>query len=269
MRRQTETLDYPLSITDRFPQLKEIILKGRVPKHLCIIPDGNGRFAKETEGENAPAIVGHIAGAKKALEILRELRELPIKCVTVWAFSDNNWERGEPEVSSLMQLFDKMVKANLEEMKRDNVRFIHLGSKDRIPAYLLETLNKAEEETRENTGQFLSLAIDFGGADQELRIADKLRSIPLEAVTTTPKLLQVLRDGGGLIPPADLIIRTKERRLSGIGWIGDGKQTELCVIDKYFPEIETADIVDGIIDYALREQRFGGRPGNSKQSLMI
>lgn len=273
MLREIEGGNLSLPLTDRFPKLKEVILKGKLPNHIFIIPDGNGRWAQKVQGKTALPIIGHRAGAYKVQGILRELRELPIDFVTLWGFSVNNRERDVEEVSSLMQLFDGMVKSNLDELMKCNVRFVHLGRKDAIPQELAETLNNAEEKTKKNTGQTLSLAIDFAGADQEKRMFEKMQDIIMQAyprkIPITEEFVAGLRDGGGRVPPADLIIRTSgEQRLSDLGWIC-GKQTELYFTDKLFPALETKDIVNAIVDYSGREQRLGGRPQKTKSKATL
>lgn len=248
-----------LPLVERYPILKEIIKDGKLPNHIFIIPDGNGRWAKKVYGVDAIPFFGHRAGAQRVKNILRDLRELPIGFVTLWGFSADNWKRDDDEVGALMNLFKNMVKENLDELNKNNVRFMHLGRKDRIPKDLLKVLTSAEDETVANTGQVLSLAIDFGGEDQMLRMMEKARQLPSD-VLLTPELAKSLRDGRGFVPSADLIIRTSgEQRLSDVGWI-NGAQTEIHVTNKMLPDITTKDIVGAIINYSEREKRLGGRP---------
>lgn len=206
-------------------------------------------------------IVGHQVGAEVVRDILRDLRELPIPFVTLWAFSADNWGRDRQEINDLMSLSEEMIKANLAELHQSNVRFIHLGRKDRIQEKyptLLKTLIQAEGLTKANTSQTFSLAIDFGGEDQTLRITQRVRELPAD-VEVTLETIRSLRDGGGLIPPADLIIRTSgEMRLSDLGWI-NGANTEIWVTPKFLPDLQTEDIVEALVDYAGRERRMGGR----------
>lgn len=243
------------SIFDRFPIVKTIS-KEKFPKHVVIIPDGNGRWAQQ---ENKFVLHGHQKGAEVIKNILRDLGELDgIKIVTLWGFSADNWKRSEKEVKGLLFLIQKQIEETIAEVKERNNRFFHLGRKDRLPASLLEIITNAENETRGNPGQIICVAIDFGGEDQELRLIESARNISKET-NITKEVLWQLRDGHGLIPPADLLIRTAgEKRTSDIGWL-NGAPTELYFIEKLFPDVTTEDIVEAIVDFSKRDRRFGAR----------
>lgn len=243
------------SIFERFPILKAIP-EERFPSHVFIIPDGNGRWAKE---HRKLTLEGHTRGMQVLRNILRELSELKqIKIVTLFAFSADNWKRNEKEVQGLMRLLTKSIETGIVEIKNLQGRFFHLGRKDRIPKALLDIINKAEKDTEKNTGQIVCVAIDFGGEDQEIRVVEKARILN-PTLSITKDIVWSLRDGKGFIPSADLLIRTSgEKRTSDIGWI-NGVSTELFFIDKFFPDITVSDIVDAIIDFSRRERRFGGR----------
>lgn len=242
----------PLSIWERFPQLKEIP-QGGFPNHVLIIPDGNRRFAKASLKN---ILFGHQQGMETVVNILRDVRKLPISIVTLWAFSADNWKRPPEEVNGLMLLLEEGLKARADELMKNNVHMIHLGRKDRITEGLRSAIEDTETRTANNTGQKLCLAIDFGGKDQERRMLEAARRIPPE-VSLTDGLIEQMRDGKGIIPSADLLVRTAERRTSDIGWL-NGAQTELYFIDgKLFPEITTTDIVDAIIYFSSRQRRLG------------
>lgn len=242
----------PLTTWERFPQLKEIP-QGGFPNHVLIIPDGNRRFAKASLQN---VLFGHRQGMTVVTDILRDLRALPINFVTLWAFSADNWKRPQEEVYGLMMLLERGVKTHVDELMKNNARVIHLGRKDRIPESLRITIEDAESKTAKNSGQTVCLAIDFGGKDQERRMLEAARRIP-PGVSLTDELIEQLRDGKGLIPPADLLVRPSERRTSDIGWL-NGAQTELYFIDKkFFPEISTDDIVDAICYFSTRQRRLG------------
>lgn len=239
-------------IFGKFPQLRKIP-KEKFPNHVFIIPDGNGRWAQKM---NKLPIFGHSQGMKIIREVLDALKDLPIKVTSVWGFAANNWKRQEKEVESLMRLFESAIKENLPELIKNNTRFIHLGRKDRIPFSLKKMIKKAEDETKYNTKRIFCLAIDFGGEDQELRIMKQIQRLP--NINITSEVIEELRDGKGLIPPADLIIRTSgEQRTSDLGWIE--RNAEFYSISKLLPESTVKDFVGAIIDYSKRERRFGGR----------
>lgn len=242
------------NIEGRFPKLKEIP-ENRYPNHLLIIPDGNGRWAQKA---NQIPIFGHRQGFKTLKGMFGDLQQLPIKFISVWTFAADNWKRSQEEINDLMNLSEEGLTEILPDLVRTNIRFIHLGRKDRIPLTLKTAIQHAENITRNNKDKTLCLLIDFGGEDQELRIMEKVHKFP-QATEITHELLRQLRDGQGEIPPADLIIRTSnEQRTSDIGWLGIN--AELYFIKKLLPDTTTQDYVEGIIDYSKRERRFGARP---------
>lgn len=224
------------------------------PKHVLIIPDGNGRWA--IRFRKLPSY-GHRKGFEILKKVLRELLGLPVKVVTVWGFSSDNWKRSKGEVSSLMDLYERGINETLQELKDKNVRFIHIGRRDRLPGSLVKTIEKAEKETKENKYKIFCVAIDFSGQDQEIRIMEKVLKLPKKTKIDL-KLIEKLRDSEGIIPPADLIIRTSsEQRTSDLGWLS--QNSEFYSIRKLLPETDTKDFLEAIIDYTKRERRFGGR----------
>lgn len=242
------------SVIDKFPQLKNIPNE-KFPKHVLIIPDGNGRWAKKI---NSVPIIGHRQGFKVLKQVLRDLQELPIDIVSIWGFAADNWRRSKEEVGELMKLFEEGINDISSDLMKNNSKFIHLGRKDRIPFSLQVALAKAEKASRNNNGKILCLAIDFGGEDQEIRIMQAIRDLP-KNVDINSELVKKLRDGQGEIPPADLIIRTSgENRTSDIGWLG--KNSEFYSISKLLPDATMEDFSKAIIDYSKRERRFGARP---------
>lgn len=224
------------------------------PKHVLIIPDGNGRWAQRFS--KLPSY-GHQKGFEILKKVLRELLGLPVKVVTVWGFSSDNWKRPKGEISSLMDLYERGINETLQELKDKNVRFIHLGRRDRLPQSLVKTIEKAEKETKENKYKIFCVAIDFSGQDQEVRMMEQVLKLP-KNTRIDINLIKKLRDGSGLIPPADLIIRTSgEQRTSDLGWLS--QNSEYYAIDKLLPEANSNDFLEAIIDYTKRERRFGGR----------
>lgn len=259
-----ENLPASANVMDRYPVLKDIEQREAFPRHVFIIPDGNGRWANKVL--NAPPILGHREGARKIVTLLRDMRQLPISVVTLWGFATSNWGRPEDEVKGLMRLFEDTINSNLEELMDNNSRFIHLGRKDRIPDRLKKTIDNAEQKTAENTGQVLCLAVDFGGKDQQIRMlqaaAEFGRNNPNAVITE--EIADQLRDGHGLIPPADLIIRTSnEDRISDPGWLAEN--AEFYRESKLLPDIEIGDVVIALEDYSHRERRFGIRSNNTSK----
>lgn len=239
-------------IFEQFPVLKSIP-KENFPNFLFIIPDGNRRYAKQ---KGKPSFWGHKKGFDVAVGLLRSMRSLPVKIVGFWGFSSDNWKRNETEIKGLMRIFENLITNYLKELMENNGRLIHIGRKDRLPESLVKKIKEAEEKTSKNTGQILCIALDFGGEDQMIRILDKAKRFD-KSIEITPTLLHSLRDGGGLIPSADLIIRTSEIRTSDVGWL-NGKNTVLYFIpDKYFPDMNEGDVVEGIKFFYQTERRQG------------
>lgn len=247
------------SIFYRYPELGKIPEDGW-PKNVLIIPDGNGRWA---QANKLAVQAGHEKGSKVIVQAFREFSELSehIPFVGAWGFSVDNLKRSDDEVSYLMNLFERTIELLRPELQQRNNKFIHIGRRDileRRPS-LREIIERTERETQNNTGQTLYIALGFGGEDQELRMMEKARQLSPE-VELTPEIVASFRDGEGLIPPADLIIRTSgEHRVSDVGWLA-GRNTELDFIDKLFPSVTMKHFVESLVRFSKRERRMGSRP---------
>lgn len=247
------------TVWEKFPSLKGIS-EEKFPKHLLLIPDGNGRWAKLA---HKTITDGHRQGAEAIKDIYNDLWQLPIKFITIWGFSADNWSRTKEEADGIMRVIDETLKVLLPLAIERNERIIHLGRKDRIPKFLLKSIENAERVTKNNTGTVLSLAVDYAGLDQEVRMVKRMMQDNLKKIDQ--KILESYRDGGGLVPPADLVVRTSgEKRTSDLGWLAIN--SELSFISKLLPNTGAKDIVEAIIDYANRERRFGGRPQIQRKS---
>lgn len=244
--------DRKKEIFRQFPKLAKIA-EDKFPQHIFIIPDGNRRYAKK---HGKPTVWGHTKGFRVALNLLRYFRPLPIRAVTLWGFASDNWKRSESEVNHLMRIYGLIIDNYLDELVESNSRFIHLGRKDRIPKKLAEKFHMAEEKTKKNSGQIISLAVDFGGEDQNLRMIEKARRLPKNEKINEETLWN-LRDSKGLVRAADLIIRPSETRTSDVGWI-NGKHSVLYFLpDKLFPEVTEADVADAIYYYSQTKRNEG------------
>lgn len=241
------------SVWEKHPELKSIP-KDKFPNHLLLIPDGNGRWAQLAHKNITE---GHKAGAEVIKNIYNDLWQLPIEFITIWGFSADNWSRTKEEADGIMKVIYKTLENMLPTALERESRIVHIGRKDRIPAYLREEFEKAEKLTSKNKKSYLCLAVDYAGQDQEIRIMKRMVEENIKKIT--PEILNSYRDGGGIVPPADLIIRTSgEKRTSDLGWLSIN--SELAFIQKLLPNIGSKDIVNAIIEYTKRERRFGGRP---------
>lgn len=249
-----------VGVLERFPELQEIP-DNKFPKNVFIIPDGNGRWA---EAHGLHVSEGHKKGADviaNAFEDFHDLRR-QIPYVGVWGLSVDNLKRSKEEVDFLMSLFNHAVQDFEPKLiARDN-RFMHIGRRDIYPNHpLWETIDRVEGKTRDNKGQTVYVAIGFSGKDQIVRITQTLveQARFRAPFDVTEEMIDALRDGGGIIPEADLIIRSSgEHRLSGLGWL-QGNGTELHWDDTLFPDFTTENFVDGIVAFTQRDRRFGGR----------
>ena len=250
MKAQTEK---NLKIYNEFPELKKIP-ENKFPNHVLIIPDGNGRWAKQLH--KIPAF-GHKKGFLVIQKAIRKLQDLPINTITIWAFSADNWKRDKNEIEALMQIFDAGIKEATKDFYEKRVRFICLGRRDRIPKFLRKTIEKIELETKEFGPKIFCVAIDFSGQDQEIRMIEKVQKLSKNTKIDL-KLIEKLRDSEGIVKPADLIIRTSgEQRTSDLGWLS--QNSEFYSIIKLLPETRTIDFVESLVDYSKRERRFGAR----------
>lgn len=258
---QREQLGPQLSVYDRNPGLREAIERG-YPDTVLIIPDGNGRWA---QAHNAPTMEGHLQGAQVLEGILPVFLELPTHTFIVWGFSHDNWARDQDEIDGIMAVTELTLKKNRDLFDEHKIRFVRIGRedliRDRYPT-LWDTLRETEEHTRGYRNKMLVSALDFSGTDQTVRMVEKARLYPFSTLLqlTTPAFVERLRDGGGLVKPADLIIRTSSgvQRTSDLGWLNTN--SEFFAIPKLLPDCQEADFVGAFIEYPNRQRRLGARP---------
>jgi undecaprenyl diphosphate synthase len=242
-----------------FPQL-EALNTDQFPQHVLIIPDGNRTWARQ---KGLSPMEGHMAGLNKTIEILRAARPLPIKRVSIWAFSYENNQRDAQEKANLYHLFGQGLADYTPELMEDDVKLEVLGDLDSIPSPVRQAFLDTMDETKNNSAQIVTVLVNFSGINQEvrinqktaLRVADLLRQNPNISDEVLKRSINEgwvkhLRDGEGRVTPADLIIRTKESRTSGIGWL-NGESTALYLRpDKLYPDLNTDDIAQGILFYS-------------------
>lgn len=230
----------------------------RLPAHIAVIMDGNGRWAKM---RGKPRIFGHRAGAESVRAILDTCARLEIKAVTLYAFSTENWKRPEKEVSGLMQMLKYYLKKELKVVSENNIRFQAIGNISGLAADVQKELRAAEEKTRDNTGTILSVALNYGGRAEILEAAKKAAQFLLE----NGESLENLREDDiernlythGL-PEVDLLIRTSgEFRISNF-LLWQLAYSEIYVTPTLFPDFRRTEIFEAILDFQKRERRFGG-----------
>ena len=230
----------------------------KVPSHVAIILDGNGRWAKM---RGLPRPMGHREGCKVVEQTVEDAARLGIRYLTVYGFSTENWKRSEEEVSTLMQLFRYYMKRLLVIAKANNVRVLSIGDRSRFAVDIIEGINALERETSRNTGLTFVIAVNYGGRDEIRRAAVKLaedvkRGI-LDPKDITEEAIASRLDTAG-IPDPDLLIRTgSEMRLSNY-LLWQSAYTELYVTDVLWPDFNRTELEKAIRVFNARDRRFGG-----------
>ncbi len=237
---------------------------GKLPKHVVLIPDGNGRWAA---AHGVPVPEGHRRGAEAVKAFLRVCRDWSIPFATVWAFSTENWGRSPLEVDAIMNLVEVSLRQNRRGFHRDGIRFRHLGRRDRIAeryARLGRLMAELETETAGNRPYTLNLALDYGGRDEIARAVQGLMATGSAGGEVTWEAIAAQLDTAGQ-PDPDLIIRSSgEQRLSGILPL-QAAYAEMVFIPRFLPDLGEQEFRDAIRGYAERERRFGVRPREDDQ----
>jgi undecaprenyl diphosphate synthase len=228
-----------------------------LPRHIAIIMDGNGRWACN---QGLPRVEGHRAGAKAVHRTVRACRELGIEALTLYAFSEQNWARPEPEVEALMHLLLEYVRAEREEILGNDIRLSAIGDLARLPPFVREPLFALMEESAGNQGMVLTLALSYGGREEIVRAA---RRVAREAAAgrLDPDDIDEAAFAAGLdtagLPDPDLLIRTSgEVRVSNF-LLWQIAYAELWFTDDTWPEFDRARLDEAIEWYRGRQRRFG------------
>lgn len=226
-----------------------------LPRHIGIIMDGNGRWAKK---RLLPRRAGHSAGSKKFKEIARYANRLGLECMTVYAFSTENWSRPKEEVDALMNLFREYL-ADVKNFKDENIRLRFIGDRGVLAEDLQELMAEAEEISAQATGMQLNIAINYGGQDEIVAAVN--RALAQQGETgehrITKELIEQNLDTAGQ-PPLDLVIRPSgEYRLSNF-MVWQCAYAEFWFSDVLWPDFQPADLDRAIADFSHRNRRFGG-----------
>jgi undecaprenyl diphosphate synthase len=235
----------------------EEIDKEKIPHHIAIIMDGNGRWAKK---KSLNRISGHIKGVDAVREVVTACRELGIKVLTLYAFSMENWKRPKDEVKALMELLKTYLLKEAEEMVQNNIRLCAIGRLEDLPSDVQKTLRETMKKTNQCDGMILNLALSYGGRSEILYavqgILSDLQNGKIKLQDLTPqRFSQYLWTRG--IPDPDLLIRTSgEFRISNF-LLWQVAYTELYVTETLWPDFDRRELLKAIADYQSRERRFG------------
>ncbi len=218
--------------------------------------DGNRRWAR---ARGLPTFAGHKAGFDAAMKVARAARDLGVHTFSVYGFSTENWDRSAEEIRYLMVLYWKMVEEMRKQAKKEGIRFVHLGRKDRFPKDLIKFINQVEEETRNNSNNVFNAALDYGGRDEILRATRRIMEDGIAADKVDEKLFASYLDTGDQpYPNVDLFIRPSgEQRTSGM-LLWQMAYAEYYWELEHLPDMTPEKLREAIIDYSCRRRRFGG-----------
>lgn len=239
-------------------ELLDAIDDARLPAHIAVIMDGNGRWAKR---QGKPRIFGHRAGSDSVRSIIDTCARLEIKAVTLYAFSTENWKRPKSEVSGLMSMLKRVLRHELDQVHSNNIRFQTIGNIEGLAPDVQRELAVASEKTRENTGMVMNVALNYGGRAEIARAARLAASQILEQGRSIDSLTEGDIDRNlytSGLPEVDLMIRTSgEFRISNF-LLWQIAYSEIYVTPVLFPDFRRPQILEAIIDYQKRDRRFGG-----------
>ncbi len=223
----------------------------KIPKHIAIIMDGNGRWAKK---RGMPRSFGHAAGSENFRRIAMFCKNIGLEYLTVYAFSTENWKRPADEVSGILDLLRKYLDEALDTMEKDHIRTRFLGDLSRLPADIVERMRKSEDISKKYEGFLVCICVNYGGRDDIVRAVKKLQS---EGLAVSEENINSHLDTSG-IPDPDICIRPSgEYRISNF-LIWQSAYTEFYFTKTLFPDLSPIELVDIIKDFNNRSRRFGG-----------
>ncbi len=238
--------------------LEEKDLTGlKIPQHVAIIMDGNGRWAKQ---RHMPRTYGHAKGAKVLEQTLEDCDSLGVKYLTVYAFSTENWSRPLQEIQVIMNLFRDYLVSSVDKCMRNNVRCMVIGDRTRLSPDIIESINNLENATKDNTGITFIVAINYGGRDDLTRAVKKItadvQAGKIGPDDITEQMISDTLDTRG-IPDPDLLIRTSgEQRLSNfLMW--QLAYSEFYFADVHWPDFNKDELIKAFEKYSSRERRYG------------
>ena len=228
------------------------------PRHVAIIMDGNGRWAKQ---RGRPRLFGHHAGAKRVREIVEACPDIGVEYLTIFAFSTENWKRTQVEVAGLMSLFRRYIAKETRALKAEGVRVRSIGDRVRLDAKLIKLMTELEQETETNSRVHLTIALNYGGRDEVARATQRLAQDVASGLLdpddideeTLPRYLDTR-----VLPDPDLVIRTSgEARISNF-LLWQSAYAEYEFIDTLWPDFSKAEFGALCASFGGRDRRFGG-----------
>lgn len=237
--------------------LPEGLDASKLPRHIAVIMDGNGRWA---EKRLMNRIRGHEAGAEAVRTVVKTCREIGISILTLYAFSTENWQRPKMEVATLMTLLKKFIDSEQSGMIENNIRLNAIGELARLPSDVYGALKRAMDLTRSNNGMTINLALSYGGRAEIVymvrKVAEKTKNGRIDPALITEEFISDNLYTAGM-PDPDLLIRTSgEMRISNF-LLWQIAYTEIFITDTLWPDFGKSELIQILIDYQRRERRFG------------
>ncbi len=238
-------------------RIGNVIRNKNVPKHVAIIMDGNGRWAKQRK---LPRVAGHNEGINSVREIVKVSTKLGIKVLTLYTFSSENWKRPKTEVTALMHLLVTTIRKEVQELLEQNVQIRTIGRLEDLPKLPRKEIQEAIKKTADNTGLILNLALSYSSRNEILYavkcIIDRVQSGDLDGTDLTEEMFSEFLYTQGLRDP-DLLIRTSgESRISNF-LLWQLAYTELFITNILWPDFREKEFLDAVENYQTRERRFG------------
>jgi undecaprenyl diphosphate synthase len=241
-------------MTSPLPAATPAVANQAAPRHVAIIMDGNGRWARE---RGLPRLGGHKAGTEILRKVVRTFAEKGVKYLTIFAFSTENWSRPEEEVEGLWRILAGVVDRETATLREYGIRLRHLGRRDRISPRLLASIDQAVALTKDNDRLTLSVALDYGGRGEIIEAVRSLLAAGVRPGDLTEEVFSARLYTAGL-PDPDLVIRTAgEMRMSNF-LIWQSAYAEFYVTSTYWPDFDQDEIEKALAAYSLRQRRFGG-----------
>lgn len=249
------------------PATEKITLE-KLPQHLAIIMDGNGRWARE---RNLSRIEGHRAGAESVRTIVRACRRIGIPILTLYAFSKENWQRPAREIQALWRLLSRYLKSELDEMMDNAIRLNTIGDIQELPKSVNRLLVETMDKTALNQGMILNLALSYGGRSEIVRAAQSLAAACVAKQLEPADIDEVMLSKNMYtadMPDPDLLIRTSgEQRISNF-LLWQMAYTEIHVSPIYWPDFREPQLLEALADYQRRERRFGKTGEQQEQEVV-
>jgi len=232
--------------------------KNKIPKHIAIIMDGNGRWAKK---RNLPRIAGHKKGIEVVERIVEAAGALGVKVLSLYAFSTENWARPKKEINMLLRALSSFLHKNIDKLTKNNIKLRVMGEIDKFPDYVRKSLIESQVRTGQNSGLIVNLALNYGARFEIIRATKKIaeqinkKQLTLKSLDAD-KFSQFLYTKD--LPDPDLLIRTSgEKRISNF-MLWQLSYAEFYFCNKFWPDFNKDDFKEAIIEYQKRERRFGG-----------